>query len=81
MKKKSSHKTVKTSISLSEIVYAWAEELAANKGFANNFSAYIADLIRKDKDKDEKKSSIVASTYPPHRTDRTELNEPRKSKP
>lgn len=41
----------KLSISLSKTVYAWAQELAAAKGFDTNFSAYVADLIRRDQNR------------------------------
>jgi len=44
---------VKTSISLSGPVAGWADDLAAKKGFGTNFSAYIADLIRRDKERDD----------------------------
>lgn len=37
---------VKRSISLSPQVNQWAEEMAAAKGYQNNFSAFLADLIR-----------------------------------
>lgn len=49
-------RTVKTSISLSETVNTWAEELALKKGF-DNFSQYVADLIRRDKERDEQPAS------------------------
>jgi Arc/MetJ-type ribon-helix-helix transcriptional regulator len=39
---------VKKSISLSMVVADWADELAQTKGFGSNYSAYIADLIRRD---------------------------------
>ena len=44
---------MKRSISLSNVVADWADELAARKGYATNFSAYIADLIRRDKERDD----------------------------
>ena len=39
---------VKKSISLSTVVADWADKLAQAKGFGSNYSAYIADLIRRD---------------------------------
>jgi hypothetical protein len=51
--KKSKETVVKKSISLSIIVAEWADALAAKKGFGSNYSAYIADLIRRDRDRDE----------------------------
>jgi hypothetical protein len=44
---------VKKSISLSRVVSLWADRLAAAKGFDSNFSAYIADLIRRDKERED----------------------------
>jgi hypothetical protein len=44
---------VKRSISLSRVVSDWAESLADAKGFGTNFSAYIADLIRRDKERED----------------------------
>jgi hypothetical protein len=43
-------KIAKTSISLSSVIMSWGKELAEEKGFADNFSAYVADLIRHDKE-------------------------------
>jgi len=50
---KSSSEVVKKSISLSKVVSAWADKLADSKGFGTNFSAYIADLIRRDQEREE----------------------------
>jgi len=59
MKKKkplNGQRVVKTSISLSVLVNQWAEELSAAKGF-ENFSAYIADLIRRDRERQDPKQA------------------------
>ena len=45
--------TVQRNISLSRAVAEWAEELASRKGHGSNFSGYIADLIRRDKEKQD----------------------------
>jgi len=50
---------VKTAISLTPIVLNWAKTLAEEKGFGSNFSAYVADLIRRDRENAEK--SLAAS--------------------
>lgn len=42
---------VKRSISLSPLVNKWAEQMAAERGFGTNFSAFCADLIRRAQDK------------------------------
>jgi hypothetical protein len=39
---------IKTAISLTPVVLSWAKKLAEEKGFGANFSAYVADLIRRD---------------------------------
>lgn len=44
---------VKKSISLSMVVSIWADALAVKKGFGANYSAYIADLIRRDKERED----------------------------
>jgi hypothetical protein len=44
---------VKRSISFSTLVAKWADDLADGKGFGTNFSAYIADLIRRDKERED----------------------------
>ena len=41
---------IKTAISLTPVVLNWAKALAEEKGFGANFSAYVADLIRRDKE-------------------------------
>lgn len=43
---------IKKTISLTPLVTKWAKELAEKKGFGTNFSAYMADLIRQDKNND-----------------------------
>jgi predicted alternative tryptophan synthase beta-subunit len=53
---------VKKSISLSLIVSEWADALALKKGFGSNYSAYIADLIRRDKERDEEAQFVQASS-------------------
>lgn len=38
----------KTTISLPDRVGEWGEQMADRRGFGENFSAYVADLIRRD---------------------------------
>lgn len=38
----------RTTISLAQVVWAQAEFLMERKGFNKNFSAYVADLVRRD---------------------------------
>jgi hypothetical protein len=56
-------KIAKTSISLSSVIMTWGKELAEDKGFADNFSAYVADLIRHDK---ENSDSLKRNTFIKH---------------
>jgi Arc/MetJ-type ribon-helix-helix transcriptional regulator len=42
----------RVTISLTEIVAQWADEMCELKGY-DNFSAYVADLIRRDKERQE----------------------------
>lgn len=73
-------RTVKTSISLSETVNSWAEVLATKQGY-DNFSAYIAELIRRDKKRDEGEAGTAGAANPKTPEPDTSafaLNEPRK---
>ena len=65
----------KLSISLSKTVYAWAQELAAAKGFDTNFSAYVADLIRRDQEREQARKINI---YPMPGKRHSALNEPDK---
>ena len=47
---------VRTSVSLHKKVGQWADEMMEARGF-DNFSAYVADLIRRDKEGEAAKSS------------------------
>jgi hypothetical protein len=53
---------VKKSISLSIVVAEWADALAAKKGFGSNYSAYIADLIRRDQERDSELELVQSSS-------------------
>jgi Arc/MetJ-type ribon-helix-helix transcriptional regulator len=46
-------------ISLSKVVQSWADEMCALRGF-DNFSAYVADLIRRDKEREQEKALALA---------------------
>jgi hypothetical protein len=41
----------RTTVSLAEVVWQMAESQMAEKGFNDNFSAYCADLIRRDRER------------------------------
>jgi len=47
-------KTVRATVSLSKVVSEMAEQLMRKKGY-DNFSAYVADLIRRDRERDEER--------------------------
>lgn len=75
---RSKPESAKLSVSLSKTVYGWAVELAEKKGFDTNFSAYIADLIRRDQERDAEKKcgGAVGGTVLGVGSAPTELNEP-----
>jgi hypothetical protein len=50
MKSSNSRKDVRATISLQPVVMQWAEEAMALGGH-NNFSAFVADLIRRHREK------------------------------
>ena len=54
--------SVKRSVSFSLLVNQWAEEMARERGFENNFSGFIASLIREARERD-----AAARTAPPSR--------------
>lgn len=62
---------VKRSISLSPLVNQWAEEMAAKRGFGSNFSAFLADLVRRAQEGE------AAQGLPPT----AETSAPRENKP
>lgn len=76
--KENKHRTIslgprrdkRTTISLARVVWEIAEEMMELKGFNGNISAYIADLIRRDKER----------TYPASTRQHDLLNEPRRIK-
>lgn len=52
---------IKRSISLSKVVADWADELAHQKGHGTNFSAYMADLIRRDMERENEIKILLGS--------------------
>ncbi len=59
--------TVKTSISVSDQVDGFAKELMGKWGY-DNFSAFVAELIRREKQRDEERDRTLQKPgYPPHR--------------
>ena len=60
MKNREDHRT---SVSLAEVVWKLAEEMMEARGFNDNFSAYVADLIRRDRELHEARSKPRA-VYP-----------------
>lgn len=55
---------VRTSISLTNVVYEWAQTQAEKQGFLNNFSGYIADLVRRDKVAQDEREARLRSLNP-----------------
>jgi hypothetical protein len=50
-------KDKRTTVSLAWVVWEMAEEMMREKGFNENFSAYVADLIRRDKERAERQDA------------------------
>lgn len=63
-------------ISLAQVVMTMAVENMEERGFNENFSAYIADLIRRDREREEARKAGKPSTFPRHNPQHLELNEP-----
>ncbi len=57
---------LKTSISLPLVLLQFAEARCRLEGH-NTFSAYVAHLIRMDKDRAETRAASTPAPYPPHR--------------
>jgi len=61
----------RTTVSLAKVVWDIAVEMTRTRGFNDNFSAYVADLVRRDKEREEAKpqapgnSSNSTSPSPP----------------
>jgi len=64
-------KVIKTSISLPEVLLKFAEERCALEGF-NSFSAYLAHLVRMDKEKKEAGIPVDHGTAPALLNDKTD---------
>jgi hypothetical protein len=62
MKPKRKMKDVRTSVSLAPVVWEWAGEIMEVKGF-NNLSSYVADLIRRDKERIEGQDGRGSRSY------------------
>jgi Arc/MetJ-type ribon-helix-helix transcriptional regulator len=70
-------KLVKTSISLPEGLFKFAEEQCEKKEFPS-FSAYLQALIRADKESYERgQKGGNPQPFPPAKPQRVELNEPK----
>ena len=73
MKKKTgAPKVIKTSVSLPKVLVDFAEKHCAEEGY-NSLSAYIAELIRRDKQRWEGKDG--KTVYPPHRDQITRIED------
>ena len=78
----SERKDKRTTVSLADVVWKMAEEQMAAKGFNDNFSSYIADLIRRDKERaDEQKNPGCRTSYPSHKPPEQAFAEDNPAKP
>jgi hypothetical protein len=66
----------RTTVSLARVVWDLAEEQMKAKGFNDNFSAYVADLIRRDKERSEEKQAELKSGGLPASGSRTSYPAP-----
>jgi hypothetical protein len=71
---------VKKCISLSGVVAGWADGLAVKKGFDTNYSAYIADLIRRDKERDDELPPVRTLPARAEAGTLSEVSSPKKSR-
>lgn len=55
---------VRTTVSLDKVVWQMAERVMAQRGYNKDFSAFIADLIRRDRDATFRHVAAVAAPYP-----------------
>lgn len=53
---------VRTTVSIAKVVYHWAEQMMDAQGFNRNFSAYVAHLIRRDKEQRHHASAEASSS-------------------
>ena len=72
-------KLVKTSVSLPDMLVAFAEQRCVADGH-NSFSAYLAHLIRQEKGIVEKAAGDKPGKYPPHQPQGDELNDKKNKK-
>ena len=56
----------RTTVSLAGIVWEMAEEQMVAKGFNDNFSAYCADLIRRDREEYIRRSNSEVTAFMDH---------------
>lgn len=66
----------RTTVSLARVVWDTAEEQMKAKGFNDSFSAYVADLIRRDKERAEEKQANLKPGGWPTRGSRTSYPSP-----
>lgn len=59
MKDPKARKDKRTTVSLAQVVWDWAEDLMEAKGYNDNFSAYVAELIRRDKEREDEKKAAA----------------------
>ena len=57
----------RTTVSLAHIVWDMAEEMMRKKGFNDNFSAYIADLVRRDMERHTPTGTMLNDSWLPYK--------------
>jgi hypothetical protein len=56
---------IRTTVALAEVVWKMAEKMMEAKGFNKNFSSYVADLIRRDREAAAESHIYVAEDTQP----------------
>lgn len=73
MRKQRKPPSIRTTISLAKVVDDLAQEMMEIRGFNGNFSNYIADLVRRDKERlDAATAAQSPAVSPPVGTDKSE---------
>lgn len=58
----------RTTVSLAPVLWVMAEAMMERKGFNNNFSSYVADLIRRDHERYVMTSDELTARLSPYAT-------------
>jgi hypothetical protein len=68
---------IRFNVSAAPIVLKWAKQVMAARGYSN-ISAFVSDLIRRAKDREDEKAVLEKAQTPPF-PDASSFEEPKKS--